>query len=149
MFLDDLITPEDQLGIDLADAEVDLIEQLIAIRKQRGLSQAQVAESMGVDRSAVTRFEKAIFGAKRPNITTVRRYATAVNAYIAPIVTQAENYSPLQSALRRNLKRLQEKEAEITRERNSISFEATGRTTTAAQSWSDGTPQRKFELLTK
>lgn len=108
MFLDDLITPEDQLGIDLADAEVDLIEQLIAIRKQRGLSQAQVAESMGVDRSAVTRFEKAIFGAKRPNITTVRRYATAVNAYIAPIVTQAENYSQLQSALRRNLKRLQE-----------------------------------------
>ncbi len=79
---------DDRLGIDLADAEVDLIEQLIAVRKQRGLSQSDVAKAMGVDRSVVNRFEGVTRGDKRPNMTTIRRYAVAVNAYVAPMVAK-------------------------------------------------------------
>ena len=101
MYLGDFIQPEDELGIALADAEIDLIEQLIAMRKRRGLTQAEVAEKMGVHTSVVTQFEKIMFGVVRPDRFTIRRYAIAVQAYIAPVVVPAETLDGLGAHLRR------------------------------------------------
>lgn len=101
------IDPEDQLGIDLADAEVDLIEQLIAMRKARDLNQSDIARQIGVDRSVVTRFEAAINGQKRPNLATVRRYAEAVNAFIGYLVVPGHDYADLQAFVRNHLDQLE------------------------------------------
>ena len=101
MYLGDFIQPEDELGIALADAEIDLIEQLIAMRKRRGLTQAEVAEKMGVNAGVVAQFEGVIHGAFRPDMITIRKYAIAVQAYIAPVVVPAETLDGLGEHLRR------------------------------------------------
>lgn len=90
MYLDDYIQPNDKLGIALADAEVDLIEQLVAMRKRRGMTWLDVAQKMGVTVNGVAQFERVIHGAVRPDMVTIRRYAIAVGAYIAPVVVPAE-----------------------------------------------------------
>lgn len=97
----------DQLGIDLAEAEIDLIDQLIAMRKARDLNQSQIARQIGVDRSVISRFEDSINGAHRPNLATVRRYAEAVNAFIGYVVVPGDDYSDMQEFVRNNLDQLE------------------------------------------
>ena len=75
----DGVSIDDRLGIDLARSENHLIRELIAARKRRGLKPAEVARKMGVDRSAVTRFES---GGTNPTMATINRYAEAVGAMI-------------------------------------------------------------------
>jgi transcriptional regulator with XRE-family HTH domain len=83
------------LGIDLDDPEVQrenaaidrdmrLIESLVTIRKQRGLTQAEVAERMGRSQPAVSDFERL---GGDPHLSTIRRYALAVGAEVVHTVT--------------------------------------------------------------
>lgn len=53
------------------------IKDLKAVRADRGLTIAQVAEPIGVDKSVVSRFENE---AVDPHISTLLRYAGAVGA---------------------------------------------------------------------
>lgn len=108
------VSPERRLGIDLAGSELDLIDQLIAFRRIRGLTQEEVAEKMGVERSTVSRFERSA-GSPRKNhtLSTVKRYAEAVNAYIAHFVVsgidescQAPSYVVLRDGMQEHLSRL-------------------------------------------
>ncbi|WP_131809527.1 helix-turn-helix domain-containing protein [Mycolicibacter sinensis] len=75
----DGVPAADRLGVDLARSENHLIRELIAVRQRRGLKPADVARAMGVDRSAVTRFES---GGTNPTMATINRYAEAVGAMI-------------------------------------------------------------------
>ncbi len=61
----------------------------MAMRKNRGLTQEQVAERMGVSQPAVAAFER--YDAN-PTLATIRRYALAVHASIEHIVA---DHSPL------------------------------------------------------
>ncbi len=74
------------LGIDLDDPEVQrenaaidrdmrLIETLVGIRRQRGLTQSDVAERMGRSQPAVSDFERL---GGDPHLSTIRRYALAI-----------------------------------------------------------------------
>lgn len=83
-------TPEQRLGIDLAGAHLSLIDQLYQLRVEKGLTQQQLAEKIGVDRAWVSRFESVTDGTPR-NVTldSIHRYALAVNAYIAHVVIDA------------------------------------------------------------
>jgi transcriptional regulator with XRE-family HTH domain len=83
------------LGIDLDDPEVQrenaaidrdmrLIESLVTMRKQRGLTQAEVAERMGRSQPAVSDFERL---GGDPHLSTIRRYALAVGAEVVHTVT--------------------------------------------------------------
>ncbi|MEV5412809.1 helix-turn-helix transcriptional regulator [Thermopolyspora sp. NPDC052614] len=74
------------LGIDLDDPEVQrenaaierdmrLIETLVGIRRQRGMTQAEVAERMGHSEPAVSGFERL---GGDPHLSTIRRYALAI-----------------------------------------------------------------------
>ncbi len=74
------------LGIDLDDPEVQrenaaidrdmrLIETLVGIRRQRGMTQAEVAERMGRSQPAVSDFERL---GGDPHLSTIRRYALAI-----------------------------------------------------------------------
>ncbi|MFI6595042.1 helix-turn-helix domain-containing protein [Nonomuraea sp. NPDC050536] len=83
------------LGIDLDDPEVQrenaaidrdmrLIETLVTIRKQRHLTQAEVAERMGRTQPAVSDFERL---GGDPHLSTIRRYALAIGVDVIHTVT--------------------------------------------------------------
>ncbi|WP_197514733.1 helix-turn-helix transcriptional regulator [Mycobacterium sp. 852013-50091_SCH5140682] len=57
----------------------DVVDQLVAIRKAKGLKQATVAKRMCVTRPMVCHIER---GYRTPNISTLLRYADAIGARI-------------------------------------------------------------------
>ncbi|GGM71010.1 hypothetical protein GCM10010106_16640 [Thermopolyspora flexuosa] len=84
----------DLLGIDFNDPDVQreneaierdmrLIECLVSLRRQLGLSQAEVAARMGRSQPAVSDFERL---GGDPHLSTIRRYALAIGAEVIHIV---------------------------------------------------------------
>ncbi|WP_223190848.1 helix-turn-helix domain-containing protein [Nonomuraea terrae] len=82
------------LGIDAADPEVRresaaverdmrLIETLVGLRKQLGLTQSDVAERMRRSQPAVSDFERV---GGDPRMSTIRRYALAIGAEVFHVV---------------------------------------------------------------
>lgn len=63
----------------LADNDRALLSALVAIRKERGLAQAQVGELMGVSQPSVADFEAHD---ANPTLSRIRRYAHAVRAHV-------------------------------------------------------------------
>ncbi len=64
---------------DLED-EYKLVRELLAARASAGLTQEQVAASMGTTKSAISRLEGA--GAHSPSVSTLKRYAKAVGCEV-------------------------------------------------------------------
>ena len=71
-------------GFDAAYADLEdeylLVRELLAARVAAGLTQEQVAASMGTTKSAVSRLESA--GKHSPSVTTLKKYAAAVGCGI-------------------------------------------------------------------
>jgi len=63
----------------LAD-EYALARELLAARSRAGLTQEEVAESMGTTKSAVSRLEAV--GRHSPSVTTLKKYARAVGCEV-------------------------------------------------------------------
>ncbi|QNJ91441.1 helix-turn-helix transcriptional regulator [Mycolicibacterium fluoranthenivorans] len=63
----------------LAESDHELLEQLVALRKRKGLTQQVVAERMKRDKAAVSNFERL---SSDPHLSTIRRYAAAIGAYV-------------------------------------------------------------------
>ena len=59
------------------DDEFDLAHELIAARVRAGLTQAEVAESMGTTQSVVARLES---GAQMPSVNTLLKFAKATRS---------------------------------------------------------------------
>ncbi len=76
-----------KLARQLVQSDARLIDDLVVVRKARGLSQAELAEKMGITQSAVARFES---GERNASQATIRRYAMAVQAYVHHKVTPVE-----------------------------------------------------------
>ena len=68
----------------LVVSHYQLIQSLIAIRLQMGLSQETVGSRMGVSQPSVAAFESLD---SNPTLSTIRRYALAVGAHISHQVT--------------------------------------------------------------
>ena len=64
---------------DLGD-EYALVRELLAARTKAGLTQEEVAKSMGTTKSAVSRLEAV--GKHSPSVMTLKRYAQAVGCDI-------------------------------------------------------------------
>ena len=59
--------------------EMPMLDEILAVRKAAGLTQAQVAERMGSTAPAVSRLEDALISGKHsPSLATLRKYAAAV-----------------------------------------------------------------------
>ncbi len=59
--------------------EFAILDEMLAARREAGLTQAQVAERMGTKAPAVARLENALASGKHsPSITTLRKYAAAL-----------------------------------------------------------------------
>lgn len=73
------LDPRRMLARFLVRQDARLIDDLVDIRRRRQLSQAAVAEKMGVTQSAIARFES---GERDARLSTIRRYAMAVDASV-------------------------------------------------------------------
>jgi len=59
--------------------EFAILDEMLAARREAGLTQAQVAEKMGTKAPAVARLESALASGKHsPSIETLRKYAKAL-----------------------------------------------------------------------
>ncbi len=82
--LDDLLgrefdTPEARLALELAREDQHLLAKLVAIRKARGLSQSEVAETLGLSQATISAFERL---GNDPHLSTVRRYCRAIGVMV-------------------------------------------------------------------
>jgi len=80
------ITPEDEAQIEF---EKELIETMIKIREEQGLTQAQLAEKCSMKQSAIARLEKL---ANSPRIDTMLDILTQLGytLKIVPIATEGQ-----------------------------------------------------------
>lgn len=60
--------------------EYSLVKELITARSRAGMTQEEVAQSMGTTKSAVSRLEAA--GKHSPSVATLKKYAKAVGCEI-------------------------------------------------------------------
>lgn len=80
---------------DALEDEYLLVRELLGARTRAGLTQEEVAASMGTTKSAVSRLEGA--GKHSPSVTTLKKYAQAVGCDIeiklvpAPRLTSASS----------------------------------------------------------
>lgn len=97
-----------ELLISLEEADLDWVSQLIALRKIKGMSQAEVAERMGVKQPNVSRLEKLASGSTRKHSDLLTRYAEAVGAFTGHVVVDAADgtYEELQRVIQKHLKTL-------------------------------------------
>lgn len=72
---------------ELAKSDYDFHEQLVKIRHDRGMSQADVAELLGITQQAVSKLER--IGAD-PRLSTLRQYSHAVGALVKHVAMQDE-----------------------------------------------------------
>lgn len=62
------------------EPEFTLLREILKARTVQGLSQADIAERMGTQPPAVTRFESSLTSGKHsPSISTVKKYAKALD----------------------------------------------------------------------
>ncbi|WP_194813753.1 helix-turn-helix transcriptional regulator [Nocardia sp. XZ_19_385] len=91
----DMSDPREALAADLVAADDELLEELVRLRKQSGMSKADVAAAIGRHRSVVTNFEKLTAD---PHLSTIRRYALAIGARISHHVEPVDLPKPASAA---------------------------------------------------
>ena len=63
--------------------EFAILDEILAARKEAGLSQAQIAKRMGMHAPAIARLEGALATGKHsPSLSTLRKYAAALGKRI-------------------------------------------------------------------
>jgi transcriptional regulator with XRE-family HTH domain len=72
-------SPSQRRSSELIERNRQLLDDLIAIRKERKLSQADVAKVLGITQPSVADFERS---GSDPKLSTIARYAHAVEALI-------------------------------------------------------------------
>jgi DNA-binding XRE family transcriptional regulator len=71
--------PKFRAAYDAMEDEYAALGELLAARKRAGMTQADVAERMGIAQASVARLESSAGSRKHaPSIATLRRYADAV-----------------------------------------------------------------------
>lgn len=75
--------PAFKMAYDALEPEFSLFDELLKARQGAGLTQAEVAQRMGSQVSAVVRLESSGGRQKRsPSVATLRRYAEAVGCQL-------------------------------------------------------------------
>ena len=77
---EDKDAPEHRLARALRDADDQLFKDLVAARKNQGLTQKQMAQRMDTTQAAVSRFES---GRTDPHLSTLRSYAMALGVVVS------------------------------------------------------------------
>lgn len=90
------MTPSQKLALENEREWRKLIENLVALRITRKLSQKQVGELIGVSQSAISQFED---GSSAPNSQTIFHYALAVGAKLS-LSVEASGRGPNEALLK-------------------------------------------------
>lgn len=77
-----LSNAKDKALYESLEAEFRLLEQMIAARNEAGLTQEEVADRMGTQKSNVSRLENSLLQEPSPKLSTLKKYAAAVNCHI-------------------------------------------------------------------
>lgn len=72
-----------------AEDSAQIAQQLIALRKRRGLTQAQLAELSGTKQSSISRAERADY--QNRNLETLRAIVEALDGRLRVIIEPAED----------------------------------------------------------
>lgn len=91
--LSDLLSnnsPSQRRATALAEADYRLLGELVKLRKERGLTQQQVAEALGISQPAVAGFERHDAD---PKLSTIRRYAHAIGASVTHAVSGDDSWA--------------------------------------------------------
>lgn len=89
--------PEVMLAAALADADHQLLRQLVALRRARGISQAALAEHFGITQASVAAFERYD---NDPKLSSVRRYAQGLGVLVTHQVAEPGESSNVSSSAR-------------------------------------------------
>jgi transcriptional regulator with XRE-family HTH domain len=81
--------PEFRQRFFVAESSAQIARHLIALRKRRGLSQAQLAEKLGTQQPAISRVESADY--RNWSYNTLRKAAEALDARLRVILEPAED----------------------------------------------------------
>lgn len=73
------LAPIEQAAIRTARSWSTALESLVALREQKGLTQKQVGDALGVSQAAVAQFEN---GSANPSIQRIKLYAMVIGASI-------------------------------------------------------------------
>ncbi len=78
------VDPAFKAAYDILDDEFAALDVLLRARREAGLTQAEVAQRMGIAASSLARMEASI-GSRRhaPSLTTLRKYARACGKRLA------------------------------------------------------------------
>lgn len=92
--LEDLLSEETapleaRLALELAREDQHLLGTLVQIRKSRGISQDQIAESLGVSQATISAFERI---GNDPHLSTVRRYCRALGVLVRHQIDPEPNF---------------------------------------------------------
>ncbi|WP_106539951.1 helix-turn-helix domain-containing protein [Haloactinopolyspora alba] len=87
-------SPAQRLASILVREDVDLLSELRDRRKASGLTQAEVAERLGVTQETVSAFERL---GNDPRLSTVRRYAAAIGVVVRH---ETETFEPSRDSVR-------------------------------------------------
>jgi DNA-binding XRE family transcriptional regulator len=80
-------SPSERRARILAGNDSDLLSDLIALRKEKRITQAMLAGRMGVTQATVASFERYD---SDPKLSTIRRYAHAIEALVNHVVEADE-----------------------------------------------------------
>jgi transcriptional regulator with XRE-family HTH domain len=83
-------SPTQRRATALADADYRLLGDLIQLRKERDLTQQQVADALGISQPAVAAFERHDAD---PKLSTIRRYAHAIGALVTHAVSGDDSWA--------------------------------------------------------
>lgn len=72
-------TAAERLALELAREDQQLVVRLIELRKERDLSQEDIANLLGVSQATISSFERL---GNDPHLSTVRRYARALGVMV-------------------------------------------------------------------
>jgi DNA-binding XRE family transcriptional regulator len=76
-----LNNPKSKQLYDELEPEYQLLSELLAARDAAGLTQAEVAERMGTNKSNISRLENNLLKLS-PTFATIKKYAAAVNCHV-------------------------------------------------------------------
>jgi DNA-binding XRE family transcriptional regulator len=74
--------PKDKALYDSLESEYKLLEQMIEARLAAGLSQDDIAQRMGTHKSNISRLENSLLQNPSPTLSTLKKYAAALNCHI-------------------------------------------------------------------
>jgi len=81
--------PDDERGILAAEFAWEFAIQLARLRQRRGLSQAELAQLMGVRQETISRYENPEYD--HPNLRPLRKIAENLHAYVDLVIVPHED----------------------------------------------------------